>query len=466
MVNISGLVANGLYLRNVTQNDVAAPEQQAIQQYSVLNFLGGAGPYMQFPGYGISTDIPSQCTLEQVQLIARHGERYPTTSKGEKYSKVISKLNKHGNLGKFQGSLEFLNNYAYFGDQDPQDYNDETTPSNSQGLFAGVSDSNRHGESFRAKYGSLYDSTQQLPLFTSSGQRVYDTAVAFAQGFLGGDLNSVTSGITFTVLSENSSMGANSLTPDLACSNYDKDANSSSVAAFSTTYLTNILNRLQSENPSLDFSSIDTDYIQDLFSLCAYELNVKSESSWCGLFTTEEYLHYQYHSDLAKYYEEGPGNNLSAAIGSDLLNASLTLLNEPSTTKIWLSFFHDTQFNMFLSALGLVNPKEDLPVDKIEFTRTWIQGHIVPMGARMTLERYSCGGTSYVRYILNEAVVPVEDCDSGPGFSCPLSNFNTYIQNKLNSFNYIEQCGVDPSYPQCLTFYWDYPNGGYPQSYG
>ena len=81
MVSFSKVLhSNFLLVSQSIFQDVATPQQAATDQYSVINFLGGSAPYKQGSRYGISTDNPDKCTVEHVQMISRHGERFPSKS--------------------------------------------------------------------------------------------------------------------------------------------------------------------------------------------------------------------------------------------------------------------------------------------------------------------------------------------------------------------------------------------------
>lgn len=81
------------------------------------------------------------------------------------------------------------------------------------------------------------------------------------------------------------------------------------------------------------------------------------------------------------------------------------------------------------------------------------------MGGLITLERMTCNATAisdegvFVRAVLNEAVVPFNSCQNGPGYSCPLANYSAIIDT-LPSFD--ETCNIPASYPQSLDFFWNY----------
>ncbi|ODV82206.1 putative acid phosphatase precursor [Suhomyces tanzawaensis NRRL Y-17324] len=449
MVAISKLINNGLLLVNqgVFQS-LASPQQASVEQYNILRYLGGAGPYIQRQGYGISTDVPEQCTLEQVQLLSRHGERYPSNSVGKKLEAIYKKFKSYN--GTFTGDFGFLNDYTYFVDNSDL-YEKETSPKNSDSNFAGTTDALKHGAAFRRKYGSLFNENETFPVFSSNSGRCFQTGVFFTRGFFGDDYED--DKVTYVVVDEDKKMGANSLTPRAACASYN-DTSSSEVKKLDTTYLKNIITRFQKFAPGLNLTQGD---VSNLFQWCAYELNVRGSSPFCDLFSNEEFIQYSYGTDVSNYYANGAGNNLTAVIGSTLLNASLTLLKDNSSSnKVWLSFTHDTDLEIFHSALGLLEPKEDLPTDYIPFPYPYLHSSIVPQGARIYTEKYKCGQSSYVRYIINDAVVPIPKCSSGPGFSCEFSAYEDYIKERIGNINFAQQCDLAEGAPSTVEFYWNY----------
>lgn len=451
MVAVSNLLNSGLLL--VSQNiyqDVATPQEMKVDGYNILNFLGGLGPYISRESYGIDPAISDGCTVQQVQLLSRHGERYPSKNVGKKLEKIYKKFQDFN--GTFTGDLSFLNDYEYFV-PDTTQYEKETSPKNSEGTFAGTTDALRHGAAFRAKYGSLYDENSTLPVFSSNSGRCYETSRYFARGFLGDDFDEDKT-VKFSIIDEAATSGVNSLTPRNSCPNYDNSINDETVAKYNTSYLQTIADRLNKPNPGLNLTALD---VNSFVNWCAFEINVRGSSQFCDLFTNEEYIKASYANDLSNYYSNGPGNNFTKTIGSTLLNASLNLLKDDSASnKIWLSFTHDTDLEIYHSALGIVEPLSDLPTDYIPFPNPYVHSSIVPQGARIYTEKFQCGDDSYVRYIVNDAVVPIEKCATGPGFSCKLDDFENYLNERIGSIDFVKECGLNSSVPQEVTFYQDY----------
>jgi acid phosphatase len=121
---------------------------------------------------------------------------------------------------------------------------------------------------------------------------------------------------------------------------------------------------------------------------------------------------------------------------------------------------HDTNITPIIAALGILIPSEDLPLDTIPFGNSYSIGNIMPMQGHLTIERLNCNATAmspagtYVRLVLNEAVVPLNTCQSGPGYSCPLADYTSILKKSLPDYG--TTCQVPASYPKYLQFWWDY----------
>lgn len=455
MVSVSHLLNGGLLLtgQSVYQN-VASPQLASVEQYNLVRFLGGAGPYIQTQGFGISTDTPDQCTVEQVQLILRHGERYPTANAGKGYEVVMKKFKDYN--GTFEGQLAFLNDYEFFV-TDTKLYTLEVSPSNSDSPYAGTTNALKHGTAFRGRYNSLFNDSNPIPLFTSNSKRVHDTAQSFIRGFLGPDYEQ--DKVDTVIVSESSDMGANSLTPEKSCDGFKLDDKSDATENYSKEYLEVASKRLVGKNKGLNLTADD---VYQMFGWCAYELNVKGASPFCDLFTNEEFIRYEYSVDLEDYYLNGPGNELAKPVGSVLLNASLQLLkDEDQKNKIFLSFTHDTDItNYICGGLGLFAPESDLPADHVPFNNPYVRSHIVPQGARVYTEKLKCSNGTFIRYIINDSVYPIDGCTSGPGFSCELKSLEELVEKRLKGVDFAEQCKIGNATSK-LSFYWDYESVKY-----
>ncbi|KAJ5728320.1 3-phytase B [Penicillium malachiteum] len=447
-LGLSSGVAAVAYGDSVSKSAVEKQFSQEFPEgYSILKHYGGNGPYSERRSYGISRDPPASCAVDQVIMIKRHGERFPSASMGLLIEASLAKIYGTG-ISKWEGDLSFLDDWTYYV-PDSCWYGAETY----SGPYAGLLDGYQHGVDYRDRYGSLWNGESIVPMFSSGYSRVINTARKFGEGFFGYNYST---NAALNIISESASMGANSLTP--TC---DTDNDTTTCDNLPTTFpqFKIAAARLNSQNAGLNLTESD---VYNLMSMASYELNARAFSDWINVFTQDEWVSFGYINDLSYYYCSGPGDKNMAAVGAVYVNASLSLLNQgpEKAGPLIFNFAHDTDITPIVSALGVLVPDEDLPLDRIPFGNPYSTGDIVPQGGHLTIERLSCNATAmskkgtYVRLVLNEAVVPFNECQSGPGYSCPLSNYTSILNKNLP--NYISTCSVPKSYPQYLDFWWNY----------
>lgn len=91
-----------------------------------------------------------------------------------------------------------------------------------------------------------------------------------------------------------------------------------------------------------------------------------------------------------------------------------------------------------------------MPTDSINFDRAWRTSEILPFLANVGLERLSCNAsatgnssnTDFVRALVNAAQIPLPSCMNGPGDSCPLSDFVSFVQEREQMYgDFVGACG-------------------------
>ncbi|CDO92877.1 unnamed protein product [Kluyveromyces dobzhanskii CBS 2104] len=420
---------------------------------SIFPLLNGQGPHYDYPqSFGIPVEVPDQCTVEHVQMLARHGERYPTASKGKLMTALWKKLKVF--QGEYSGPLEIFNDYEFFVSN--KTYFDQLTNSSDvdpSNPYTGAKTADHLGKYIAYNYGELFSDSN--PVFTSSSGRVHQTAeyvVSALEKELGVKID-------LQIIQEDAKAGANSLTPADSCTTINEDLGDERFENVTLPYTTDIRNRWMKKNSNLNLT-LEQDDIELLVDWCAFETSVKGSSAVCDLFERNDLITYSYYANVNNFYRRGAGNPMSAPIGSVLVNASYNLLaqSDDADNKVWLSFSHDTDIQQFITALGLIdNGVTDYSLEQVDFQNIQQLSWVTPMGARIFTEKLKCGNSSYVRYIVNDAVIPVPGCSSGPGFSCPMEDFTEYITDRLRDVDYVSNCEVQKvSNTTELTFYWDY----------
>ena len=229
----------------------------------------------------------------------------------------------------FTGTLAFFNDWDIFWSSDENDLEQLT----STGPFAGTLSSFTTGVRLRTRYHHLLDQALSthpdvpITFWASGSNRVIETAKHFAAGFFGIDYNA-THRATLEVISEHSSLGANTLTPGRTCLANKKDEQNGqrkgyrAAAEFRALYMPPIRDRLLNQTGML-FSDTDLYAMQEM---CGFETTVRGRSNWCNVFTKDEFLSFEYARDVLHYYRAGPGQRYVASMGWLWLNATTNLL--------------------------------------------------------------------------------------------------------------------------------------------
>lgn len=433
------------------------------EQEKILPYLGGSSPYVPMSNKKfIDLEVPAQCKLNTVQLLQRHFSRFPTSSANKKIKQLYQAISTYKkNVGPLNGSLSFFNDkgYKYFVTDEGKQLEQLTNFTNSKpNKYTGEFMARSFGYDFYERYGSLLKDNETLTVFASDSARVKDTARFFADGFT--ELTS--KNISILVIPENITTGANTLTGYKSCTNFNSTINDDLLDSFfddRKAALKAINTRLTAANPGLNLT---LDNIENIYNYCSFELNINGFSEMCNVLTTDELTMFDYEASLDHYYSYMNGNPLSAPVASLLLNSSIQLLTKSNGNKLNLAWTHDTDINNFLSLAIFNKTNTDLmSVDEVDFWFPFRRNDFTPMGGNIILEDYSCGNETYVRYIINDSVYPLNDCNDGPGFGCKLDDFISRAENLMEGLNFITECDISASYPQELTFWWDYKNATY-----
>ncbi|KZM18908.1 acid phosphatase [Ascochyta rabiei] len=432
------------------------------KDWNILYHLGGNGPWVEKVIDVVESGIavPDGCEVEQVHMMARHAERYPTKTAGGNQKAVVEKMKKSGI--RFTGSLAFFNDWEIFWSDDA--HLEQLT---STGPFSGRLGSFTTGVRLRTRYHHLVEQAlarNATTYWASGSKRVIETARHFALGFFGLD-----TATNLRVISEKKHRGADTLTPGRTCPSNQIDSQEGKakgyrlMGEYRNTYLPPIAERLAAQT-GLSFTS------QDIFSMqemCGFETTVRGKSAWCDVFTQDEFLAFEYARDILHYYRAGPGQKYAAAMGWLWLNATTNLLLEgPNAGPVFFSFVHDGDIAPMITALDIINDSKHLPTSHIQHTRKWRKSQVSPMGGRIIFELLSCkaddSGTEeqsssrvekFVRLNINDGITALPDCQSGPGKSCPLEAFAARTKRKGEAAGgFKELCGLEDGAAERITF--------------
>ncbi|KAL4946679.1 hypothetical protein BDV06DRAFT_208567 [Aspergillus oleicola] len=409
---------------------------------SVSHLWGQYSPYFSLEEESaISEDVPSGCSVTFAQVLSRHGARYPTESKSEKYSDLIGAIQKNVSSSSFSGKYAFLGEYNYTLGAD-----DLTAFGEAQMVDSGVR--------FYQRYKNL--SREITPFIRASGS---DRVVASAEKFIDGFENAKrsdrhSSGAAAEVnLVLPETDGFNNTLDHSTCAAFESSEVADEIEANFTSLVTPpIRRRLESDLPGIELSDDQVIYLMDM---CSFDTMALSDdgselSPFCALFTEKEWVQYDYIQSLSKYYGYGAGAALGPTQGIGFTNELIarltqtpvhdntstnrTLDSNPATfpldRKLYADFSHDNNMISIFFAMGLYNgtaPLSQTEVETVEEMDGYSAAWTVPFGARAYFELLSCESNSHkeplVRALVNDRVVPLHGCEVDEEGRCSLSDW-------------------------------------------
>ncbi|KAK0292553.1 hypothetical protein LTR35_000583 [Friedmanniomyces endolithicus] len=466
-----------------------APDDET---WDIRYHLGGNNPWIPKVSGTVDGGIepPLGCVVDQVHMLSRHAERYPTTLAGIRMLELYQHIQK-ANI-TLKGELAFANDWDFFM-SDPSAQLENLV---STGPYAGTLEAFATGVKLRTRYEHLLDQAlarNQTSFWASSSKRVVETAGYFGAGFFGLDWKQSAS---LHVIPETEDRGGDTLTADKTCFKYLHNADEYGRAygyrkwnKWREVYLPAIVERLSKRNPEITFSQ---DEVYSMQELCGFELIAMGKSQWCDVFTRGEWEQFEYARDVLHFYRTGPGNPYSGTTGWLWLNATANILLErpAEAGPLFFSLYvpasltaqhthtlanshfsasvHDGDIIPMLTALNLLPPQVPrLPTSDLLTNRSFRTSDLVPMGGRIMLERLACPAPQgcwdkaeygyphmrycepvgkeeyFVRVNVNDGIVALPGCDGGPGRSCPLGEFAERVTRRGKEVGeFREVCGL------------------------
>ncbi|KAJ7239615.1 histidine phosphatase superfamily [Mycena haematopus] len=422
-------------------------------------------------GLSSSAKIPAGCTVQQVHLLHRHGARYPTSgSAPADFAAALHAVAATGNLSA-SGPLAFLNTWTYkLGAE-------ILTPFGRAQLF-------ELGVGFRVKYGDLLKGFTDLPVWrTTSEERMVDSALHFAAGFFGVQEYQN----DYHQLIEIEAQGFNStLAPYDQCPNANNAiaaAGTNFTTQWASTYLAGAQKRLA---PHLRGLELNATWLFAMQQTCAYETVALGYSAFCDLFTEEEWKGYEYSVDLSFWYNNGPGNPAVAAQGLGWVQELVSRLTQTRITQfastvngtivssnvtfplaqpIFVDATHDTVISTIVVAMNFTSlaATGPLPATHIPPNRSYIVNQISPFGANLVGQVLSCAASppsappptsstpTHIRFLLNDAVVPltgITNCGSSSEGLCAFDTFVSGMQQRIKEIDFAFGCFGNYTVPE------------------
>ncbi|OAA37269.1 3-phytase A precursor [Beauveria brongniartii RCEF 3172] len=397
---------------------------------SIFRMMAFLSPYSPSPGFGVDEyPLPEGAEITQVQMLSRHGSRYPTS--GSDVVRFGKKVADEREKATFKGALAFIQDWKY------ELGHEILVPKGRQELY----DS---GVLHNYMYGKLYNPSSKIIVRTTTQDRMLKSAENWLAGFFGLDWRN---NATIEVLIEGRNYN-NSLAGYLNCPNsFIKSPGLEAPTAWINVYLKDAVSRFNAMSDDFEWTAQDAYAAQ---TMCPYETVAYGFSKFCDLFTYEEWQHFGYSIDLSfsstnafhsptgraiglGYQQEVMARLKNHTLGYSGSQINVTLDNNletfPLNQSLYFDFSHDTNIVSVLTAFGLRQFADELPATEYPGDRNFSVSHITPFGARLDMEiikapqpvsphrdGYLRGNeTRYIHFVLNQRTVPLgqsfPECD-------------------------------------------------------
>ena len=379
---------------------------------------------------------PEGCTLVSVELLARHGSRYPTTDVWLQITSLESLLNKY----KDQLRVPWMKTWK------------NKIPLKSTGLLSelGISEHQRLGQNFSTMFKSaLSPYNPNVIRFRSTHvSRTSQSGFAFGNGMNGF--------VDPDVIPEPVIPISKSAQDDIEmayfnnCPRYEREVTNNETSKqeqklWGKEQFPAVAARVEAITGIPKEELIKDDNIYSMWRACNFDVLVfEKVDGWCSLFVEQDAVIFEYYYDLKKYYVSGPGIELSWKVSGALLYDIVTSLEKsagepqpddyvPTAT---LRFAHGETVVPLVTLLGLYSGDgkpltHDWTMNEIT-NRIWKASAITPMATNLAFAQYRCpnmGDGTYIELFQNEKSTPVPGCNSNR--LCEYSTFKELYKDYI-----------------------------------
>lgn len=393
----------------------------------------------------------TNCRPVHLNMIIRHGSRYPSDGDREDIDKLLTKLN------------------SIYNASSPFRYKNLTIPWNkpTEWKNAKASELSQVGEieqyniaaRYRAWFSQVFENdywNKYYSFVASDKLRNAQSAIAFAFGLFEGKGPLASSkfqpvAIEFAGREKDDKL----LNSYKACPRYEIDVKEHGLQEVEKFMegpeVKNVTRRLEERLQLTGKVSLTFDYVEKIFRLCSFGVMNRDDYTWCPLLDHEDMKVLEYQADLEAYYEHSYGNQLSYKVVCPLLSQMSTNLKEFSEGKIdargVFRFSSSGTLTALLTILGLYRDTVPLTAGNYreQNNRLFRLSNMVTMSANIAMVLFACNSTEMagkhqfkVQLLVNEVPVGLSCCQGN--MECTLEQFLSCYEEIVKGCDFDAMC--------------------------
>ncbi|KAG2196531.1 hypothetical protein INT46_011596 [Mucor plumbeus] len=417
-------------------------DNESLTMNWMIQHMGSKGNYPNYkfdmlkPNYSIDS-----YKVEQIQLVIRHGTRYPVSSGMDSINNALITLNQSNNSGLIGWINGYKNEYIYR----------RTGQLDLNGQKEVYLIGRRFANTYPNFIHSLIDSdttiiTQQLGLFSSWSSRTLQSAQAFCIGaFEGlgilGPANLMPVPI-FSFKENNDSL----IAFHKSCPRWQKEAKT-----LTNEILEPVIQRLLKPIASrLEWElaiTITTSDVQDFHNACTSEVSMHHTiDTFCKLFKRQDIIALEYLDDLKHYYKYSYGlpelnEEMACDLGKQIMASINAMIDKKGETyKLDIKFGHSETLLPLRTLLGVYKDKlsPNSSNEEIE-NRQFKLSKFGYFANNIAVQLLSKKELFYIQILDNEQPILLSGCES---VICPIDQFRL-LMNQKTQCNFTDYCKMD-----------------------
>jgi len=443
-------------------------------------------PY-HFTSRDIAIEKPSGCEPVHINMVIRHGSRYPGSHRVKKMKELLEKINSF-----FPSNSTFRYNGLSLPWSIPADIlNSASKEMSALGSEEMYSIAKRFLTRFPGVLKHGYSNTNYSFVATDK-LRSSQSAIAFAQGLFEG-----TGHLGLAKFRPVAVKSSGSYDDDAVLRIFEACPKWQKITAKRNSEYRKFLNGPEMRRVARNIAkrlgltkkiTLRPDMVLEMFLMCAFGIQTDSaDSSWCAVFEEADFKVLEYLSDLKLYWERSYGRKINYKMACplyvEITDTFESFLKQGKPHGIF-RFAHTGTVIPLLTMLGLYNDSVPPRADNFnqQANRTFRVSDVVPMSANVALVLYKCkrdgakvknerkgdveekinckgkcrgmgtepgensiegalhASEKRVQLLVNEAAVPIPAC--GGNLNCSVQRFLSYYSHIKDNCDIKKICGT------------------------
>ncbi|XP_055601964.1 multiple inositol polyphosphate phosphatase 1 isoform X2 [Uranotaenia lowii] len=166
--------------------------------------------------------------------------------------------------------------------------------------------------------------------------------------------------------------------------------------------------------------NLSLDQVDAMWNACRFEQawHLQQLSSWCSVFTKNQVNVLEYREDLKYYYQNSYGYERSSDLACYAVSDMIRHFASPDDPLVTAYFTHESEIQLFLTALGAVKDREAPRADNYHGMRNRLfkSSVLTPFAANVAAVKYQCADPVEpvkVIFFLNERALLFDWCNVG-----------------------------------------------------